>query len=228
MKMTSAVIAALTATFFVANACAQVQERPLPRLVQKDGRYALFVDDAPYLILGVEDQDIGLESSWPGCAKEWSSMDYLKCNTVEIPIYWDEFEPQPGQYNYASTDRLLAECRQHNVRLIPLWFATYKNGSQHYMPEWMLQNPELYSHLTSQDGQAADSPSPFATASLEADKKAFGASCATSRKPIPSAPSSWCRWKMNPAVGAPSAISPPPPKKPSWPPCPRKSSPPCT
>jgi hypothetical protein len=29
---------------------AQVKERPLPRLVQKDGRYALFVDGAPFLM----------------------------------------------------------------------------------------------------------------------------------------------------------------------------------
>ena len=110
MKMTSAVLAALAAAFVAVTVHAQVVERPLPRLVQKDGRFALFVDDAPFLILCVEDQDIGLESTWPGRAKEWSAMDYLNANTVEVPIYWDEFEPQPGQYNYASIDRLLAEC----------------------------------------------------------------------------------------------------------------------
>jgi len=72
-------------------------------------------------------------------------MDYLNANTVEVPIYWDEFEPQPGQYDYTSIDRLLKEARQHNVRLVPLWFATWKNGSQHYMPEWMLQAPTVIS-----------------------------------------------------------------------------------
>jgi hypothetical protein len=143
--------------------------------VQKDGRFALFVDDAPFLILCVEDQDIGLESTWPGRAKEWSAMDYLNANTVEVPIYWDEFEPQPGQFNYASIDRLLTEARQHNVRLIPLWFATWKNGSQHYMPEWMLVSPDRYFHAVNRNGEAVDSPSPFATASIEADERAFAA-----------------------------------------------------
>jgi len=33
--------------FTVLTAFAQVKERPVPRLVKKDGRYALFVDDAP-------------------------------------------------------------------------------------------------------------------------------------------------------------------------------------
>jgi hypothetical protein len=166
---------ALAAALLVVTVHAQVEERPLPRLVQKDGRFALLVDDAPFLMLGVEDQDIGLESTWPNREKEWLAIDYLNANTVEIPIYWDQFEPQPGQYNYTSIDRLLKEARQHNVRLVPLWFATYKNGSQHYMPEWMLLAPDRYSHMVDKDGQAVDSPSPFASASLAADESAFAA-----------------------------------------------------
>jgi Domain of unknown function (DUF5597)/Beta-galactosidase len=175
MKTRSAVLGALAATLVVATLYAQVEERPLPRLVQKDGRFALFVDDAPFLILGVEDQDLGLESSWPLHPKDWAAMEYLHANTIEIPIYWDQIEPQPGKFDYASIDRLLTEARQHNVRLILLWFATWKNGSQHYMPEWMLLDPGRYSHMINRNGQAVDSPSPFATASLEADKRAFAA-----------------------------------------------------
>jgi hypothetical protein len=163
------------ATLVVGTLYAQVEERPIPRLVHKDGRFALFVDDAPYLILGVEDQDLGLESTWPLHPKDWAAMEYLHANTIEIPIYWDEIEPQPGQFNFASIDRLLTEARQHNVRLVLLWFATWKNGSQHYMPDWMLLDPSRYSHMIHRNGQAVDSPSPFATASLEADKRAFAA-----------------------------------------------------
>ncbi|MFY9926325.1 MAG: DUF5597 domain-containing protein [Opitutaceae bacterium] len=175
MNLTSGVLAALAATFVCAPVRAQAAEHSLPHLVHQDGRFALFVDDAPFLILAVEDQDIGLESTWPGRAKEWSAIDYLNANTVEVPIYWDEFEPQPGKYDYSSIDRLLTEARQHNVRVVPLWFATYKNGSQHYMPEWMLQDPHRYSHVINRNGEAVDSPSPFAAASLEADKRAFAA-----------------------------------------------------
>jgi len=175
MNLTSGVLAALAATFVCAPVRAQAAEHSLPHLVHQDGRFALFVDDAPFLILAVEDQDIGLESTWPGRAKEWSAIDYLNANTDEVPIYWDEFEPQPGKYDYSSIDRLLTEARQHNVRVVPLWFATYKNGSQHYMPEWMLQDPHRYSHVINRNGEAVDSPSPFAAASLEADKRAFAA-----------------------------------------------------
>jgi hypothetical protein len=59
------------------------------------------------------------------------------------------------------------------MRLILLWFATWKNGSQHYMPDWMLSDPARYFHAVNREAEAVDSPSPFATASLEADKNAF-------------------------------------------------------
>ena len=125
MRMTSAVLAAFVSTLVIGTLYAQVAERPIPRLVQKDGRFALFVDDAPFLILGIEDQDLGLENTWPSHPKDWASMEYLHANTIEIPIYWDQIEKQPGQFDFSSIDRLLTEARQHNVRLILLWFATW-------------------------------------------------------------------------------------------------------
>jgi hypothetical protein len=175
MKMISAALAALAATLAAGALYAQVEEHPIPHLVQKDGRFALFVDNAPFLILGVEDQDLGLESAWPKHPKDWKAMEYLHANTIEIPIYWDQIEEQPGKFDFSSIDRLLAEARQHDVRLILLWFATWKNGSQHYMPGWMLTDPVRYFHAVDRHGQAVDSPSPFAAASLEADKRAFAA-----------------------------------------------------
>ena len=56
-----------------------------------------------------------------------------------------------------------------------LWFGTYKNGNQHYIPEWMKLDPVRYFHAVNSNGQAVDSPSPFCTASLDADKKAYAA-----------------------------------------------------
>ena len=172
MKVTSAVLAALAVTLVVATLRAQVEERPLPHLVKKDGRFALFVDNAPYLVMGIEDLTMG---EWPTLPGVWPALEYMNVNTVEIPVYWEDFEPRPGQYDYAVIDRLLAEARQHHVRLVPLWFGTYKNGHPHYMPDWMKLAPDRYSHAVDRNGQAVDSPSPFATASLEADKSAFAA-----------------------------------------------------
>jgi hypothetical protein len=173
MKTNSAVLAVLMAASVAATLPGQVKESPIPRLVKKDGRYALMVDGAPYLMLGAQTHN---SSAWPAMLpKVWSAMEYLHVNTVEVPVYWEQFEPKQGQYDHSAIDALLTGARQHHVRLVLLWFGTWKNGSQHYMPEWMKLAPDRYPHLIDKSGHAADSPSPFAAASLEADKKAFTA-----------------------------------------------------
>jgi hypothetical protein len=173
MKTNSAVLAAFLAASVVATLPAQVKESPIPRLVKKDGRYALMVDGAPYLMLGAQTHN---SSAWPAMLpKVWTAMEFLHVNTMETPVYWEQFEPKPGQYDHSVIDALLAGARQHHVRLVLLWFGTWKNGSQHYTPEWMKLAPERYPHLIDKNGHAADSPTPFAAATLEADKKAFTA-----------------------------------------------------
>ena len=173
MKFTSAVLGTVIATSLAIALRAQVQERPIPRIVKKDGRFALFVDDAPYLMLGAQ---VHNSSTWPNMLpKVWPAMEYLNVNTVEMPIYWEQFEPRQGQYDYTTIDTVLEQARQHHLRLVLLWFGTWKNGSQHYMPEWMKLATDRYSHMVDKSGQAVDSPSPFAAASLEADKTAFTA-----------------------------------------------------
>ena len=174
MKTSSAVLAALSAALVVGPLCAQVQvkeqERPIPRIVQKDGRYALFVDGAPYLILGTEDLSMG---QWTTSPDVWPNIDHLNANTVEVSVYWEQFEPQPGQYDYSMVDRLVNEARQHHVHLVLLWFGMYYNGHPHYIPDWMKVDPVRYPHVLNRNEQPVDSLSPLAAATLDVDKEAF-------------------------------------------------------
>ncbi len=156
-----------------AQTAARTGERPLPRLVEKDGRYALMVDGAPYLILGAQ---VNNSSAWPAMLpKVWPAMEALHVNTVEIPIYWEQFEPQQGRFDTTLVDTILKQAREHHVRLVLLWFGTWKNGSGHYQPEWMKLKPELYPHVIGADGRAIDSPSPHSEGALKLDILAFTA-----------------------------------------------------
>ncbi len=174
MKKTSAFLTALAATMGAATLQVQIQaqERPMPRIVQKDGRYALFVDDAPFLILGTEDLTIG---QWTTSPDVWPNIEHLNANTVEVSIYWEQLEPQPSQYDFTMVDRLVREARQHQVRLVLLWFGMYYNGHQHYTPDWVKLDPVRYPHALNRDGEAVDSLSPLAPTTLEVDKAAFSA-----------------------------------------------------
>src|ERR1700761_6338250 len=152
---------------------ATASEHPIPHLEQRDGRYALMVDGAPYLVLGAQANN---SSNWPGSLGEvWPAIESLHANTLEVPIYWEQFEPKPDQFDYSEVDLLLTQARREHAHLVLLWFGTWKSGSQHYMPEWMKLDSSRYFRVRNKDGEFVDSPSPFCTASLERDKKAFTA-----------------------------------------------------
>jgi beta-galactosidase GanA len=167
-------LVAVLAAFGAAVALqAQVKERPIPQVVKKDGRYGFMVDGAPYLMLGAQAHN---SSGWPGMLpKVWPAIEYLHANTLEIPVYWEQIEARQGQFDFSVVDTIITQARAHNVRLDLLWFGTWKNGSQHYMPQWMKADPAKYFHLIDKNGRPADSPSPFCTASQELDVRAFTA-----------------------------------------------------
>jgi beta-galactosidase GanA len=165
--------AVLVAAVLGAPAYAQSLEKPLPQLVTKDGRHALLVDGAPFLVLGAQCHN---SSAWPSMLpKVWPAIEYLHANTLEAPVYWEQFEPEPGRFDTSVVDTLIRQAREHHVRLVLLWFGTWKNGSSHYVPLWMKRQPERYPRLVGKDGRRVDSPSPHAPATLEADVRAFRA-----------------------------------------------------
>ncbi len=168
-----AVLAVLLSGFYAGALRAQTDNNPLPHLVARDGRHALIVDGAPFLILGAQCHN---SSAWPAMLpKVWPAIDFLHANTLEIPIYWEQFEPEPGKFDTSVVDTILKQAREHNVRLVLLWFGTWKNGSSHYLPSWMKNQPDKYPRLMGKDGRRVDSPSPHAPAMLEADIQAFSA-----------------------------------------------------
>ena len=149
------------------------QKSPLPVLIKKNGHYSLLVGGEPYFILGGQ---VHNSSAWPEMMPAvWRSAAILKLNTLEIPVYWEQIEPQPGKFDFSFVKSLLQQSRQHQVKLVLLWFGTWKNGSNHYMPEWMKKDAAQYPNIRGKNGQPIDSPSPHANATLQADIKAFKA-----------------------------------------------------
>ena len=167
------VVALAVLVALLGGAPARAADAALPYLVQKDGRHALIVDGAPFLILGGQSHN---SSAWPGTLPGvWKAIEALHANTLEIPISWEQFEPAPGRFDTSIVDELLKGARERQVRLVLLWFGTWKNGSSHYLPMWMKRQPELYPRIVGKDGRRVDSPSPHAPALLEADTRAFRA-----------------------------------------------------
>jgi hypothetical protein len=142
-----------------------------PQLVQKDGRYALMVEGRPYLVLGGQ---IHNSSAWPSeLPQVWQSMAALHANTIEAPVYWEQFEPQPGHFDFTNVDQIVEGARAHNLHVVILWFGTWKNGNMHYVPSWVKNDPKRCPHTIRPDGEPIDVLSPMSRNTLEADKAAF-------------------------------------------------------
>jgi hypothetical protein len=154
---------ALGATALLLGAVTSAYASDAPKIVQKDGRYALLVDGQPYLILGGQ---IHNSSAWPGeLPQVWQS--------IEAPVYWEQFEPEEGRFDYDNVDRLVEGARAHNLHLVVLWFGTWKNGNNHYAPAWVKGDTKRFPRVIRPDGEPIDVLSPLGKNTLEADKKAF-------------------------------------------------------
>ena len=159
---------------FVACACAATRAAPpIPEIVTRDGRSALMVDGAPYLVLGAQ---VNNSSSWPSMLpKVWPAVKKLQANTVSVAMPWEQIEPVEGKFDFSFLDTLLREAREHKVRLVLLWFATWKNNGPNYAPEWVKLDNARFPRLVDAKGKVLNSMSPHAASTLAADKRAFAA-----------------------------------------------------
>jgi beta-galactosidase GanA len=147
------------------------QSAPLPRLVSKDGRHALYVDGAPYLVLGGQAHN---SSNYPSVLPVvWPTIKALNANTLEIPVAWEQVEPVEGKFDFSWLDTLIPQARANNVRLVLLWFGTWKNTSPSYVPEWVKSDNNRFPRMKTKDGKTHYVLSPHSRNTLEADKRAF-------------------------------------------------------
>src|SRR5579875_3673572 len=95
---------------------------PIPRIARSSDKYSLLVDRKPYIILGAQVMN---SSGWPSqFAKLLPGAEALHLNTIEVPVYWEDVEPQQGQFSFDMFDSIIRLAREHNFRLVVLWFGT--------------------------------------------------------------------------------------------------------
>lgn len=145
---------------------------PLPRIVaEPNGRHMFIVDGAPFLMLGGQANN---SSNYPAMLPlVWPVIHRIHANTLEIPVAWEQVEPVEGQFDFSWVDTLLREARENHVRLVLLWFGTWKNTGPNYAPEWVKLNTQRFPRMKTAEGKTHGVLSPHSRTTLEADKRAF-------------------------------------------------------
>src|SRR5690606_30832376 len=156
--------------------------KPIPHLRWREAAGAragqrtaeLIVDGEPFLILGGELGNSSA-SSLEYVNAAWPRLRELHLNTVLAPVYWDLIEPEEGRFDFSLVDGLIAGAREHGMRLVLLWFGSWKNCMSCYVPAWIKTDPERFPRVRSSSGQAQEMLSAFYEDNAAADVRAFAA-----------------------------------------------------
>lgn len=160
---------------FLVNTCwAQTAgEQARPQLVQHHGATQIVIGGKPFLARGGELQNSSASSLAYMDSSVWPKVVAMHFNTVIAPVYWQLIEPREGQFDWSTVDGLIRGARQHNVRLVLLWFGTWKNSMSCYVPSWINRDQERFPRAAQADGRTLDILYALSTNNLNADASAF-------------------------------------------------------
>jgi hypothetical protein len=158
----------------VAAISATASESSAPHLEKRHGVTQLVVDGQPFLILGGELHNSS-SSSREYMKTVWPRLVEKKLNTVVAAVTWELIEPQEGKFDFSTVDDFIADARQNNLKVVFLWFGSWKNGLSSYQPLWVKTDPQRFPWAKNGDGRTMDILSTFGDATCAADAKAFAA-----------------------------------------------------
>ncbi len=145
---------------------------PIPHLAEQGTATQLIVDGEPFLVLGGELHNSSA-SDLNYLRPIWPRLKAMHINTVLTPVYWEFLEPREGEFDFSLVDGQIREAERHDMRIVFLWFGSWKNAMSSYVPEWVKTNQDRFPRIEDKDGNGIEALSTFSVANRDADAKAF-------------------------------------------------------
>jgi beta-galactosidase GanA len=153
-----------------ALACAQ----GTPALERRGQATQLVVDGRPFLVLGGELHNSS-SSTLAHLAPLWVPLKAQHLNTALVAVSWELVEPSEGWFDFSLVDGIVAQAREHDMKVALLWFGSWKNGLSHYAPEWVKRDTGRFPRVQLADGRHIETITPVSREAQQADARAFGA-----------------------------------------------------
>ncbi|KAF2668743.1 glycoside hydrolase [Microthyrium microscopicum] len=149
----------------------------IPHFRKTETSSQLIVHGKPFLVLGAELQNSALTSA-EYMNEVWPKLKAANINTVLGCVTWENIEKIEGQFDFEGVEKLVLGARAHGLRLVILWFGSFKNGVSTYVPSWIKTDPKRFPRAKLRKARGvlktADVLSIFDEEAKRADASAFG------------------------------------------------------
>jgi hypothetical protein len=146
----------------------------MPRLQKQGTATQLTVDGKPFLALAGELGN-NTATSVENMKPIWPKLKAVGLNTALVGVSWAQIEPAEGKFDFSVIDGVIQQCREQNMRMVIIWFASWKNGFSSYPPDWVKKDFERFPLTQINKGKSIPLLSTFSAANRDADAKAFAA-----------------------------------------------------
>ncbi len=130
------------------------------------------VNGKPYFMIGGQTHNSSTTTR-ETMNQSWQAIEKLGMNTIAAPVYWMQVEPEEGQFCFDQIDWIIDGARQRGLHAVILWFGTWKNGTSHYVPQWVKRDKRRFLWSQSLSGALTRILSPLGEETLAADIRAF-------------------------------------------------------
>jgi beta-galactosidase GanA len=139
----------------------------------------LIVHGEPYLMLSAELHNSTLGSAeFMATTNIWQNMKEMHINTLLGSVSWEQIEPMERHFDFTNLEAVVLAAREHGMKLVLLWFGSFKNALSTYVPAWVKRNvkrfPRVHTVEAGNRRRTIELLSPFSETCWTADAKAFG------------------------------------------------------
>jgi len=149
-----------------------INKKNIPHLERQGSTIQLVVKGKPFLMLAGETGNSSA-SDLNYMNKIWPKIDAMHLNTLVVPVYWELIESKGGEFNFSLVDSIITSARNNNIKLVFLWFGTWKNSMSCYVPLWIKTDEQRFPRAREKSGKAEEILTAFSTTNRNADAFAF-------------------------------------------------------